>query len=458
MKDMNLLTKGRAAFRIDIEDINRKRKNLRTVQLIAAPVTAYYSVIAFFTGYTLWGYLAVTSTAIIILGILFSFVLKDKLFSYFYRVSVYAFFISYLILHMSISYFGKVEYFGLFFIAPLIGFYLLGRKEGFAVSLVYVVCIGIALFVLNTTLPAKNIFEDLRTNFLITLTLTLIASFIFERSRALVYEKQIENQKRLEESEKKLMVANVRIKEKAKEADNANQAKSEFLANMSHELRTPLNHIIGFTELLHDDKAGETRAVRKEYLGDILQSSRHLLGLINEVLDMSKIEAGKMELDVNPVDVNDLLQYSLRMAGEKAKSQGITIQLENVTPYSMIYIDKQKVQQILFNLISNALKFTPEGGDVSIRVDRQDAANLLFSVADTGIGIAKEDQFRVFLPFDQLNNALSRKHNGTGLGLSLTKRLVELLGGKIWLTSGGLNKGSTFFFTLPLDGRSAGNQ
>ncbi|HRD66636.1 MAG TPA: cache domain-containing protein [Candidatus Competibacter sp.] len=252
-------------------------------------------------------------------------------------------------------------------------------------------------------------------------------------------------------------------------AEEANRAKSEFLANMSHELRTPLNHIIGFTELIVDKAFGELNDTQEEYLNDVLTSSRHLLSLINDILDLSKVEAGKLELQLSEVNLLDLLERSLVMIKEKALRHGIAIGTHVETTIKSIVADERKLKQVLFNLLSNSAKFTPEGGKiiVSLRevkewsgekinsqaleiMNRNHAIRLIeFVVTDTGIGIEKKDQERIFAPFEQADGSATRKYQGTGLGLTLTKKLVELHGGYICVESEGINKGSTFRFGIP---------
>ena len=259
-------------------------------------------------------------------------------------------------------------------------------------------------------------------------------------------------------------------------AEEANRAKSEFLANMSHELRTPLNHIIGFSELLVDSQFGELNDSQAEFLQDILNSSRHLLSLINDILDLSKVEAGKMELDLSELSVGYLMESSITMVKEKAIKHGLTLETEQDSCPEMITADERKLKQILFNLLSNAAKFTPDGGSIKLKarklkgnggsvpaytdksksLDNSENTNHMeyieFSVTDTGIGIRREHHNKIFDPFEQADSSASRLYQGTGLGLSLTKRLVELHGGRIVVESEGKGKGSTFRFTIPIIG------
>ncbi|MBU0968399.1 MAG: hypothetical protein KKA54_18705 [Proteobacteria bacterium] len=254
------------------------------------------------------------------------------------------------------------------------------------------------------------------------------------------------------------------------EAEVANIAKSEFLANMSHELRTPLNAIIGFTEVVRDKHFGELNKTQEEYLENVLQSSRHLLSLINDILDLSKVEAGKLELRLEPFDLVGLLSNSFVMIkGKAAKTDiALSLDLDPELPQT-IMADERKMKQIIFNLLANAIKFTPAGGHITLAAcmtdlaewcrhspEKEIAENLRqrrivkISVSDTGIGIAAEDLQRIFTPFEQVESSVSRKYAGTGLGLSLTKQLVELHHGFIWAKSAGPGRGSTFSFLLPL--------
>jgi GAF domain-containing protein len=239
------------------------------------------------------------------------------------------------------------------------------------------------------------------------------------------------------------------IEIKSRELEVASQHKSEFLANMSHELRTPMNAILGFSEVLADGMFGEINDKQAEYLRDILESGRHLLSLINDILDLSKIEAGRMELEPADFDLPSAIDNALTLVRERAGRRGITLGREIDKGVGMIRGDERKVKQIVLNLLSNAIKFTPEGGRIEVRATVQDGLAEV-SVTDTGVGIAPEDQQTVFEEFRQVGTA-DKKVEGTGLGLALSRKFVELHGGRIWVKSE-VGEGSTFTFTLPIRG------
>jgi len=240
-----------------------------------------------------------------------------------------------------------------------------------------------------------------------------------------------------------------RIEEQRRRAlQEASRLKSEFLANMSHELRTPLNAIIGFAEILHDEKVGPVEPEQKEYLGDILTSSRHLLQLINDVLDLSKIEAGKMEFRPERVDPSKVVVEIRDMLRSLAASKRVAVTVEAAGALDEVFIDPAKLKQVLYNYLSNALKFTPEGGRVTVRVGSEGADAFRLEVEDTGIGIRPEDIGRLFVEFQQLDATTAKKYPGTGLGLALTKRIVEAQGGQVGVRSQP-GEGSVFFAVLP---------
>jgi two-component system, NtrC family, sensor kinase len=248
------------------------------------------------------------------------------------------------------------------------------------------------------------------------------------------------------------------IADKSRLLEAASRHKSEFLANMSHELRTPLNAILGFSEVLAERMFGEVNEKQAEYLQDILSSGRHLLSLINDILDLSKVEAGRLELELGRFHLPTALDNALTLVRERATRHGITLTHTVDERLGNIVADERKVKQILVNLLSNAVKFTPEGGRVGLTATAAESV-VTIAVSDTGIGIAPEDQAAVFEEFRQVGRDDTRTQEGTGLGLTLAKRFVELHGGRIWVQSQ-VGQGSTFSFTLRVrpDGRSSSDQ
>jgi signal transduction histidine kinase len=231
------------------------------------------------------------------------------------------------------------------------------------------------------------------------------------------------------------------------ELEMASRHKSEFLANMSHELRTPLNAIIGFSQVLRQRLFGEINEKQDEYLADILSSGNHLLSLINDVLDLSKVEAGLIELEVGAFSLREALERGVVMVRERATGNGLQLSLELTPDVDIVRGDERRLRQVVFNLLSNAVKFTPAGGSVVVSTARSDG-DVRVAVTDTGPGIAFADQERIFEEFQQTAVGISQRE-GTGLGLALSKRLVELHGGRIWVESEP-GAGSRFVFTLPI--------
>jgi signal transduction histidine kinase/DNA-binding response OmpR family regulator len=262
------------------------------------------------------------------------------------------------------------------------------------------------------------------------------------------------------------------LQQKNVELENASRLKSEFLANMSHELRTPLNAIIGFSEVLRDGMVGELTDKQRQFVGNIFGSGTHLLSLINDILDLSKVEAGKMTLDLQPVELSTLFVNSFSIVAEKAASRRIHLKMDSTEDQGWIQADGRKVKQILYNLLSNAVKFTIEGGTVMLgatRVSRADVGRtsgsqpsrsfppannefadfLRIKVTDSGIGISNDGLERLFQPFSQIDSGLARKYEGTGLGLAMVKLLAELHGGSVAVESTE-GTGSCFVVWLPL--------
>lgn len=245
----------------------------------------------------------------------------------------------------------------------------------------------------------------------------------------------------------------IRLQELRSQSEAANRAKSEFLANMSHELRTPLNAIIGFSEVLRDAHFGALNDKQAEYIQDILESGQHLLALINDILDLAKVEAGRVDLSIAPVALAQTVENCVDLVRERARNSQVNIKVDINPETPEVPADERRIKQILFNILSNAVKFTPPGGEIDVET-RIEGDAVHVSVRDTGIGIEESDRDKVFEEFQQIDNNYSREYAGTGLGMPLSKKLVEMHGGAMWFTSEGVNKGTRFTFTLPLTGHT----
>ncbi|HXX81545.1 MAG TPA: ATP-binding protein [Thermodesulfovibrionales bacterium] len=265
-----------------------------------------------------------------------------------------------------------------------------------------------------------------------------------------IVRKERENERILHDLDAKVKERTTKLEEAMFLAESTSKLKSEFLANMSHELRTPLNAIIGFSEAMLSGVYGPVNERHREYLGDILTSGEHLLGLVNDILDLSKIEAGSMDLEQRVFSLKELMGSAVGMFREKAIVHNITLECHVEDGVDEIVADQRKVKQIMVNLLSNAIKFTSAGGTVRLNV-RRAADTIEVSIEDNGIGISSSDMLQLFQPFHQLESPLQKKYSGAGLGLFLTKRLIELQGGGIRVESekGG---GSIFSFSIPIKG------
>jgi len=253
-------------------------------------------------------------------------------------------------------------------------------------------------------------------------------------------------ERKVEERTQELQRALAELSRKGRQLEVASEHKSHFLANMSHELRTPLNAIIGFSQVLRQRLFGPINEKQEEYLDDILSSGNHLLSLINDVLDLSKVEAGQVELEVASFSLREALERGVVMVREPATKDGVRLSLKLAPGVDLVEGDERRLRQVIFNLLSNAVKFTPEGGEVVVATASRDH-EVLISVTDTGPGIRVEDHERIFEEFQQTDIGVQQRE-GTGLGLALSKRLVELHGGRIWVESEP-GHGSRFVFTLP---------
>ena len=279
----------------------------------------------------------------------------------------------------------------------------------------------------------------------------ILGVLVIWRREAKAFAQEVVNLLQTFANQSALAVENARlfreIEHKSRQLEVASQHKSEFLANMSHELRTPLNAIIGFSEVLSERMFGELNEKQEEYSKDIHASGQHLLSLINDILDLSKIEAGRMELELSDFHLPTALDSALTLVRERAGRRGIALQMNVDGRLGQIQADERKVRQVVLNLLSNAIKFTPEGGRIEVSATPKDGL-IEVSVSDTGVGIAPEDQEAVFEEFRQVGTA-DKKVEGTGLGLTLCRKFVELHGGRIWVKSQ-VGAGSTFTFTIPV--------
>ncbi len=361
-----------------------------------------------------------------------------------------------------------------FLLYPPAVYYLLGRHVASVIAGLFIAA-ALIFFLFPEHFPMNWQYDkESKFVFLTSLFFVSMISFAFETAKSR-YQREIEKKnQQLTRAQDKLAAAK-------KYNQSIIKAKSEFLANMSHELRTPLNHMIGFTELVVDQKFGELNQVQREYLNDALQSSKYLFALINDILDLKRVETGKQEIEISEIDIKSLLESSLVMIREKALNHGIQVSINLDSAPITIRADKEKLRQVIYNLLSNAAKFTPDGGLVTIsarktkvdcqRVCHNDGVQVIglskkrnhsggsgeivrrqcveFAVADSGIGIKPVDLERIFKRFEQADGSSRKKFQGTGLGLSLSKKYVEIHGGQIWAESEGQDKGSIFRFVIP---------
>jgi two-component system CheB/CheR fusion protein len=292
---------------------------------------------------------------------------------------------------------------------------------------------------LETILPQKATFDNYEVEH----------DFATIGRRILLAIEDITERREIENGLKK---AHEELKELATELKRTARVKSEFLANMSHELRTPLNSINGFSEVLYDETFGPLNEKQRQYVNNILTSGKHLLLLINQILDMAKVEAGKMKLALSTLPMKSLLNEIPMLVADMVSKKKLQMSLEIAEDVPNIEADELKVKEIIYNLLSNAVKFTPEGGKIGMRAKKADS-EIEVVVWDTGVGIAPENMEKIFEGFFRVDTPYSRVTEGTGLGLPISKKLVELHGGKFSVESKGLNRGTTVRFTLPIISR-----
>jgi signal transduction histidine kinase len=430
--------------------------------LIAAPVLFLSGTLQLLYGNPITGFLEVITAASYTFSLLFGSVQRRIETMIKVNLGLTGFLLFYALLHSGIR--GHSVFW--LYLFPFALFFLLGPRTGILFNMIFLTGAAVVLFVLQGDITGTVPLEtDFAVRFLVSMGILILITYGYESVRERYRVDVKEKQRMLEEEGAKLLAAKLL-------AEQASLAKSQFLANMSHELRTPLNAIIGFTELLADRHAGELNPTQQEYLANVLQSGRHLLALISDVLDLAKVEAGRTEMAIGAVNLQGLLDGSLIMVRESACKQSVALEMKLDSLPAAIRADERKLKQIMYNLLSNAVKFTPDGGRVIVSgeillrengrwLDREgdglpasvaggDGSWLKIAVADTGIGIPREDLERIFEPFEQGDGSTTRRFQGTGLGLSLTRKLVALHGGTVWAESHGPKQGATVSFLIPL--------
>ena len=448
--DKNLI--GRIADSLDFDEL-RKARIATALVVIAPPFLCIWGVRHLMRDDLFMGYFNLGYGAAVIASFLVQrFLRPNKSVTVIYRLHAALMWAElFLLLLRSVNDPSEILW---LFIYPIVVFFLLSNREG----LLWVLSLYAAAIVFLLVPGLFGVSNDFSSYFVIG----FIGSYLFVV--AIGYASESARKKYQAETEAQQVALKVeaeKLAEAKKTAESATRAKSDFLASMSHELRTPLNHIIGFTDLLSTEELGRLNDTQREYLDHVQHSSRHLLSLINDTLDLSKVEAGKMKIEAGEIHLKDFLDSCVSSFGEKAKQQNIDISLIMNGAPEKVTADERKLKQIIFNLLSNAVKFTPQGGSVKIKVRSGISKNgdgstpaLEISVKDTGIGIKREDIGRIFSAFEQVENELNYQHPGTGLGLSLVQRLVELHGGKVRAESDGPGKGTTISFAIPASSRT----
>lgn len=329
---------------------------------------------------------------------------------------------------------------------PLLASYQLGTRASVLWGLLGICCVvsfSIASLMLGPQPEHILNFKEITRNRVVFIL--LITAFATSARRA--EDRMLQ---RAKESESRLLEAARQLTQAKERAEAANRAKSEFLASMSHELRTPLNSIIGFSEMMVDQVAGPVTEKQDKYLNNVLENGRHLLGLVNDVLDLAKVEAGQVQLSLEEFDLSRLVEESLDQSRSMMEAKALEVEVD-LPPSLTLSADPTRVRQIVLNLLGNASKFTPDQGKLKVSLQVADGEALLL-VEDTGIGIESEDLERIFDRFQQADSRYSREFQGTGLGLNLCRSLAELHGGRIWAESEGSGRGSRFFVALPVEG------
>lgn len=334
---------------------------------------------------------------------------------------------------------------------PLFASFLLGSKKGGIYSLLFLIITLIYCYSGLKKYYLTDYADEFKIRFFLSFFTVTIFTYYFEKIREKTDTKLYKKNNELNNVVEELKRSEIELKYSNHEAEKANKAKSEFLRNMSHELRTPLNHILGFSKLVKDEKVGSLNPIQSEYLDDVLQSGNHLLLLINDLLDLNRVEAGFEKLEKTYINFTEIARKVAGMFTLKLKEKNISLIMEISEINTQLYADRRRIVQIFYNLLSNAVKFTNSGGSITIKVEEDiDVNNILISISDTGIGIEKNNLNYIFNSFSRIENSFEKKIEGTGLGLALTKNLVELHGGIIRAESLGIGKGSMFKFTLPL--------
>lgn len=430
--------------------------------LVASPVLCFFGALHLIEGDLFTGLLEFVTAASYTFSVLFSKIQKRIRLSIKINLGLTGILFLYALLVSGTR--GYALYW--LYLFPLALFFLLGPLTGMLYNFIFITAATVVLFVLQGDLTGTvPLGTSVAVRFLASMGVFILITYGYESVRERYRIEVKEKQRMLEEEKTKLLTA-------THEAEQANLAKSQFLANMSHELRTPLNAVIGFAELLEDRRTGEITPAQQEYLFHILKSGRHLLALITDILDIAKAEAGRMELELEAVNLRTLLDECLAMVEEEARKQAVTLEMKPEGLPLKIQADERKLKQVVYNLLSNAVKFTPDGGQVTVSgkilcrekgrwlgpegnglpesIGGDDGTWLKISVADKGIGISREDLERIFEPFEQVDGSNTRRFQGTGLGLSLTRKLVALHGGAVWAESPGLSQGATVSFVIPL--------